>query len=80
MAERNSAGGTLVAIKIASSNANKEALRHEAAIYTYFLPFAKDVRRPQFYGYFRGNKRHAIVLQYTGEAISSFDTLSVDEK
>jgi hypothetical protein len=59
---------------------DNEALRHEAAIYTHVLPFAKGIRRPQFYGYFRSADRQAILLQYTGEPVDSFDSLSADEK
>jgi hypothetical protein len=85
MAERNAAGGggagAAVAIKIATTMASRDALRQEAAVYTYLLPFAPGVRRPQFYGYFcDGKQRHAIVLEYAGEAISSYDALSVEEK
>jgi hypothetical protein len=69
-----------VVIKLAWEDSDPELLRQEAAIYCHALPFAQGVRRPQFYGYFRGEGRHAIVLQYTGEAIDSFDALSNDEK
>ncbi len=82
-AERNAAGGSggvAVAIKIATTMASTDALRQEAAVHTYLLPFAPGVRRPQFYGYFCGKQRHAIVLEYAGESIGSFDALSVEEK
>jgi hypothetical protein len=62
MAEHNSADGTLVTIKLASWNAQKEALCHKAAIYTYFLPSKNGMQCPQFYEYFYGNKRNSIVL------------------
>jgi hypothetical protein len=69
-----------VVIKLAWDSTNNDALHHEAAIYTRLLPFAKGVRRPQFYGYFHSGSRRAIVLQYAGEAIGSYDALSVAEK
>jgi hypothetical protein len=85
MADRNAAAGggagAAVAIIIATTIASRDALRQEVAVYMYLLPFAPGVRRQQFYGYFCGGKqRHAIVLEYAGEAISSYDALSVEEK
>ncbi len=80
MGRSGSADVVAVVIKLAWDETNNDALHHEAAIYTRLLPLAEGVRRPQFYGYFHGGTRHAIVLQYTGEAVSSYDALSVAEK
>jgi hypothetical protein len=80
LALRDGGNGATVAIKLAWPGTDNDALRQEAAIYTHVLPFAKGLRRPQFHGYFHGADRHAIVLQYTGEPIDSFDSLSLDEK
>ncbi len=80
LATGNCSNGATVAIKLTWAGTDNEALRHEAAMYTHVLPLAKDLRCPHFYGYFRGADRHAIVLQYTGEPIDSFESLSAEEK
>jgi hypothetical protein len=80
MRRSNGTGEAAATIKLAWEDADEYALRCEAAVYTYLSPCAMGVRRPQFYGSFQGSNKHALVLQYTGESIESFDALSVDEK
>lgn len=74
-------GFTLV-VKVANTDGLAKAfkemgsvLEKEAAFYEHHLMRASKVNRPAFFGMFRAQHWRVIVLEYTGQALKSFDEL-----
>ncbi|KAI9813214.1 MAG: hypothetical protein M1826_002530 [Phylliscum demangeonii] len=76
-------GATTVVLKFALPG-QEQALEQEAFLYEHFLSTAAASKRcpiaPKFYGYFSSDDYRNIVVSFTGEALESFDQLTLDAK
>ncbi|KAI9781003.1 MAG: hypothetical protein M1816_002600 [Peltula sp. TS41687] len=77
-------GPVSVVVKFENSVQEEKLLEREAFLYEQYLSRLVDAKLrpigPNFYGYFEQGGKKAVVLEYTGKTLQSFDELTPERK